>query len=125
MDEGTEPNFVCERVCTSDRLMRRMGGLAKVCASASSELAPLSWPLGSTYEETLSFISFSQDATPNTCVTVCGVSGGRLNGFCMLTQQFVIHPAVPCFASDSFVAIREDGPVLLPCLTKCFFFFLL
>lgn len=30
LDDGTEPTFVCERVCTSDRLMRRMGGLAKV-----------------------------------------------------------------------------------------------
>ena len=30
MDEGSEPSFVCERVCTSERLMRRMGGLAKV-----------------------------------------------------------------------------------------------
>ena len=40
---GTDPNFICERVCTSNRLMRRMGGLAK-------------------------------DITPNTCVTVCGVS---------------------------------------------------
>lgn len=38
-----DPSFVCERVCTSQRLMRRMGSLAK-------------------------------DATPNTCVTVCGTS---------------------------------------------------
>ncbi len=28
-DEGTDPSFVCERVCTSDRLLRRMGGLSK------------------------------------------------------------------------------------------------
>jgi hypothetical protein len=28
-EEGTEPTFVCERVCTSDRLLRRMGGLSK------------------------------------------------------------------------------------------------
>lgn len=27
---GDEDLFVCERVCTSDRLLRRMGGLAKV-----------------------------------------------------------------------------------------------
>ena len=27
---GTDPSFVCERVCTSDRLSRRMGGLSKV-----------------------------------------------------------------------------------------------
>ncbi|KAL0041538.1 hypothetical protein WJX79_006787 [Trebouxia sp. C0005] len=26
---GTDPSFVCERVCTSARLSRRMGGLAK------------------------------------------------------------------------------------------------
>ena len=31
LDDGTEPSFSCERVCTSDRLMRRMGGLSKVC----------------------------------------------------------------------------------------------
>jgi len=47
-DTGTDTDplgtsFVCERVCTSDRLMKRMGGLAK-------------------------------DPTPNTCVTVCGLS---------------------------------------------------
>lgn len=42
-DEGNDPSFICERVCTSDRLMRRMGGLSK-------------------------------DPTPNTCVTVCGIS---------------------------------------------------
>lgn len=28
-DDATEPSFRCERVCTSDRLMRRMGGLSK------------------------------------------------------------------------------------------------
>jgi len=28
-EEGTDPSFVCERVCTSDRLLRRMGGLSK------------------------------------------------------------------------------------------------
>lgn len=43
-EEGSDPTFVCERVCTSDRLLRRMGGL-------------------------------SVDPTPNTCVTVCGISG--------------------------------------------------
>ena len=28
-EDATEPSFRCERVCTSDRLMRRMGGLSK------------------------------------------------------------------------------------------------
>lgn len=42
-DAEPDPSFVCERVCTSQRLMRRMGSLAK-------------------------------DATPDTCVTVCGTS---------------------------------------------------
>ncbi|PSC76408.1 hypothetical protein C2E20_0054 [Micractinium conductrix] len=42
-DADVDSSFVCERVCTSPRLMRRMGSLAK-------------------------------DATPNTCVTVCGTS---------------------------------------------------
>ncbi|KAK9866692.1 hypothetical protein WJX84_004268 [Apatococcus fuscideae] len=27
--ETSDPNFVCERVCTSDSLLRRMGGLSK------------------------------------------------------------------------------------------------
>ncbi|GMH43903.1 hypothetical protein BSKO_11837 [Bryopsis sp. KO-2023] len=26
---GSDPSFFCERVCTSDRLLRRMGGLSK------------------------------------------------------------------------------------------------
>ncbi|CAG9464131.1 unnamed protein product [Pedinophyceae sp. YPF-701] len=42
-EDGGEANFVCERVCTSNRLLKKLGGLAK-------------------------------DPTPNTCVTVCGVS---------------------------------------------------
>ncbi|KAK9817079.1 hypothetical protein WJX72_009216 [[Myrmecia] bisecta] len=29
VEDGTDPQFVCERVCTSDRLLRRMGGLSK------------------------------------------------------------------------------------------------
>eukprot|EP00884_Botryococcus_braunii_P014645 jgi/Botrbrau1/23181/Bobra.0041s0031.1 len=29
VEEGGYPSFVCERVCTSNRLLRRMGGLAK------------------------------------------------------------------------------------------------
>lgn len=28
-DDGAEPSFVCERVCTSDRMLRRLGSLAK------------------------------------------------------------------------------------------------
>ena len=27
-----DPSFVCERVCTSDRLLKRLGGVAKVRA---------------------------------------------------------------------------------------------
>ena len=27
-----DPSFVCERVCTSDRLLKRLGGMAKVRA---------------------------------------------------------------------------------------------
>ena len=42
-DDGADPSFVCERVCASDRLLRRLGGLAK-------------------------------DPTPQSCVTICGVS---------------------------------------------------
>lgn len=29
LQDGTDPTFACERVCTSDRLLRRMGGLSK------------------------------------------------------------------------------------------------
>ena len=28
-DDGADPSFVCERVCASDRLLRRLGGLSK------------------------------------------------------------------------------------------------
>ena len=41
VDDPSDPTFVCERVCASPRLLRRMGGL-------------------------------SRDATPSSCVTVCG-----------------------------------------------------
>lgn len=30
-EDSNDPSFLCERVCTSDRLLRRMGGLSKVC----------------------------------------------------------------------------------------------
>jgi len=40
LDEGTEPSFICERVCTSDRLMRRMGGLAKVSSTDADHPTP-------------------------------------------------------------------------------------
>jgi len=43
-DENGEPTFACERVCTSSRLLRKLGGLAP------------------------------KDVTPGTCVTVCGTS---------------------------------------------------
>ncbi|KAK9795212.1 hypothetical protein WJX73_001275 [Symbiochloris irregularis] len=29
LEEGSDPSFLCERVCTSNRLLRRMGGLSK------------------------------------------------------------------------------------------------
>jgi len=28
-DDGADPSFVCERVCSSDRLLKRLGGLSK------------------------------------------------------------------------------------------------
>ena len=39
-EDGTEPSFICERVCTSDRLMRRMGSLSKVGANWHKFLNP-------------------------------------------------------------------------------------
>eukprot|EP01018_Ginkgo_biloba_P020432 Gb_18377 [translate_table: standard] len=42
-DKNSNDIFVCERVCTSKRMLNKVGG-------------------------------FSKDPTPNTCVTVCGVS---------------------------------------------------
>lgn len=37
LEAGSDPRFTCERVCTSDRLLRRMGGLSKVpCVVLSS-----------------------------------------------------------------------------------------
>eukprot|EP00873_Tetraselmis_striata_P043394 jgi/Tetstr1/463658/TSEL_008519.t1 len=53
---GSSSGFVCERVCTSAKLLQRMGGLAK-------------------------------DPTPNTCVTVCGVSS---NDACVEACQRVV-----------------------------------
>ena len=50
--------------------MRRMGGLAKVGDCAVELLVPL-LPFHSLARAPTA----SQDATPNTCVTVCGVSG--------------------------------------------------
>jgi hypothetical protein len=41
VDDTADQIFVCERVCTSDRLMRRMGGLAKVRAGRSVQGAVL------------------------------------------------------------------------------------
>lgn len=66
-EEGSDPTFVCERVCTSDRLLRRMGGLSK-------------------------------DPTPNTCVTVCGISG----------QSFL--PFGPCATAGSLHANLQSIP---------------
>lgn len=82
-DEGTEPSFVCERVCTSDRLMRRMGGLSKVRGKPSSSRSLWIGPQYLFSElQTIHNCSWLlhgspivQEATPNTCVTVCGVSG--------------------------------------------------
>lgn len=42
-EKSSEEIFVCERVCTSKRMLKKVG-------------------------------SFSKDPTPDTCVTVCGVS---------------------------------------------------
>ncbi|KAI8462897.1 MAG: hypothetical protein J3K34DRAFT_527425 [Monoraphidium minutum] len=52
-----ESSFVCERVCTSDRLLRRLGKLAKARAWGGARATAL-----------------SRDPTPNSCITVCGVS---------------------------------------------------
>lgn len=82
-EDGNEPSFVCERVCTSDRLLRRLGSLAKVtipaCAMRSSERTDLSVRKLSYVHLThsSSFDLPMQDPTPNTCVTVCGSSGER------------------------------------------------
>lgn len=71
---GTDPDFICERVCTTNRLMRRMGGLAK-------------------------------DITPNTCVTVCGVSA--LDSCTEACQQAV------CTSMHQVPAWNEA------CITRC------
>ena len=65
---GTDPSFVCERVCTSDRLSRRMGGLVKVCASQRMQCHAKGFATRSAFANL-------QDPVPNTCVTVCGTSG--------------------------------------------------
>lgn len=87
LEEGSDPSFLCERVCTSNRLLRRMGGLSKVwiwglflhlCRQQCLLQVRLGLP-----EQTSSLVSalvlisapVLQDPTPNTCVTVCGTSG--------------------------------------------------
>lgn len=71
--ELSDQNFVCERVCTSDRLLRRMGGLSKV---AAREIPSYTRMLQVACEVNVCLTHFTpmQDPTPNTCVTVCGTS---------------------------------------------------
>ena len=59
-------SFSCERVCTSDTLLKRLGSLAKARALEHFALASCSRPS----------LHAAQEPTPNTCVTVCGISGG-------------------------------------------------
>lgn len=40
-DEWNEPRFVCERVCTSDKLLNKMGGLSKVRCSSIKVRMPV------------------------------------------------------------------------------------
>jgi hypothetical protein len=72
-DEGGDPSFVCERVCTSNRLMRRMGSLAKVRSSSLRNCFRKNHRNLSPQPPSPSS-SPSQDVTTDTCVTVCGTS---------------------------------------------------
>lgn len=58
--------FCCERVCTSEALLRRLGSLAKARSRAQSPSASRAHVLCAAF--------LAQDPTPNTCVTVCGLS---------------------------------------------------
>ena len=71
--------FVCERVCTSQRLQKRMGDLAK-------------------------------DATPNSCVTVCGVSS---NDACIEACQRAVCSQVNHQVPD------WNDQCLKRCTTEC------
>lgn len=42
VEEGSDPTFLCERVCTSNRLLRRMGGLSKPLMPAQKLVRELS-----------------------------------------------------------------------------------
>ena len=56
---GTDPSFVCERVCTSDRLSRRMGGLSKVHEAFL--------PFDHSTDQSISLFDLLQDPVPNMC----------------------------------------------------------
>lgn len=144
--DGDETAFACERVCTSDRLIKRLGYLAKVRPGVPSSLAhgeiiffffrvevsprntrasqpPNATPEADprTHPTPSCLLVSSQDPTPNTCVTVCGTSGA------LLLQQ----PRIVCIkkASSHIVQIfsgclrvREYVPI---CKMRFFLFFFL
>ena len=62
--ESEGASFSCERVCTSDALLKRLGSLVKARTRPRT-------PQGSM---TRLLTRAAQEATPNTCVTVCGLS---------------------------------------------------
>lgn len=65
-------SFSCERVCTSEALLKRLGSLAKVGSSVNLPLGRDTLLLFTTAILTSHLM---QDPTLNTCVTVCGTSG--------------------------------------------------
>ena len=64
-------SFSCERVCTSDTLLKRLGSLAKARAARSPCRAARS---AAASQPPHMLRCRLQEPTPNTCVTVCGVS---------------------------------------------------
>ena len=71
--DETGLSFSCERVCTSDTLLKRLGSLAKARGVLLCCVLPPCAPSAAA-EAAHALRYASQEPTPNTCVTVCGVS---------------------------------------------------
>lgn len=79
-DEGV--SFTCERVCTSDALLTRLGGLTKARLTDPGRPCSLLRRVWRVKGKSLLALlttapGLAQEPTPGTCVTVCGTSGAR------------------------------------------------
>jgi hypothetical protein len=113
-------SFSCERVCTSDMLLKRLGTLAKARQGPAARGAP-----ALTVQPRHAWLA--QEPTPNTCVTVCGVSsackapcaarhfGCRLHRLAHAGRQFVHSAGFPC----RLFALTRRAPRAYRCSHGC------